>query len=123
MIPKSGTQFSEKIMLKQRVREGPIAMMTALRTETPAGRANALRTAVLALLALSLAACTGGRLAVLGSNPPSVRATPQRQAELPPGQEREHLRILAAYGGAYEDQRLQAMLDRTVDKLVAASDR
>src|SRR6187397_1520213 len=98
-------------------------MMTGLRTATPAGRANALRTVVLALLALSLAACTGGRLAVLGSNPPSVRATPQRQAELPPGQEREHARILAAYGGAYEDQRLQAMLDRTVDKLVAASDR
>jgi predicted Zn-dependent protease len=98
-------------------------MMTAQRTARPVGRANALRTAVLALLALSLAACTGGRLTVLGSNPPNVRATPQRQAELPAGQEREHLRILTAYGGAYDDQRLQAMLDRTVDKLVAASDR
>src|SRR5262245_41033670 len=121
MIPESRDRFSERIMLKQVSGEGPIAMMTAPRTARLSGRASALRTAVLALLALSLAQCTGGRLAVLSGNPPSVRATPQRQVQLPPGQEREHLRILTAYGGAYEDQRLQAMLDRTVDKLVAAS--
>ncbi|HVX76150.1 MAG TPA: M48 family metalloprotease [Bradyrhizobium sp.] len=37
--------------------------------------------------------------------------------------EREHERILAAYGGAYDDPKLQAMITRTVDRLVAASDR
>lgn len=37
--------------------------------------------------------------------------------------EREHLRILAAYGGAYEDPRLEAHLAQTVDRLVAASEQ
>ena len=98
-------------------------MMTGRLTTRHVGRANALRAAVLALLALTLAACSGGRLATLGSpSSPTARA-PQRQAELPAGQEREHMRILAAYGGAYDDQGLQSMLDRTVDKLVAASER
>jgi predicted Zn-dependent protease len=35
----------------------------------------------------------------------------------------EHQRVLAAYGGAYEDPKLEAMLTQVVDKLVAASDR
>jgi predicted Zn-dependent protease len=43
--------------------------------------------------------------------------------DLSPGAEREHQRILAAYNGAYEEPRLQAMLDETVAKLVAASER
>ena len=33
------------------------------------------------------------------------------------------MRILAAYGGVYDDPRVQAMLEQTVDKLVAASER
>ena len=37
--------------------------------------------------------------------------------------EREHERILSAYGGAYDDPQLQAMITKTVDRLVAASDR
>jgi predicted Zn-dependent protease len=37
--------------------------------------------------------------------------------------EREHLRILASYGGAYENARLQSEIERTVDRLVAASER
>jgi predicted Zn-dependent protease len=36
---------------------------------------------------------------------------------------REHLRILAAYGGEYDDPQLHALISRTVEKLVAASDR
>ncbi len=36
---------------------------------------------------------------------------------------REHQRILAAYGGVYNDPKLQGMLETTVEKLVAASDR
>jgi predicted Zn-dependent protease len=39
-----------------------------------------------------------------------------------PGQH-EHLRILAAYGGAYDDPRLQELISQTVERLVAASDR
>jgi predicted Zn-dependent protease len=37
--------------------------------------------------------------------------------------ERGHQRILAAYGGAYDDARLTALLNKTVDRLVAASER
>ena len=37
--------------------------------------------------------------------------------------EREHQRILAAYNGAYKDPRLEAVVNQTVDKLVAASER
>lgn len=36
---------------------------------------------------------------------------------------REHQRILATYGGIYVDPRLQAMVEQTVERLVAASQR
>ena len=36
---------------------------------------------------------------------------------------REHQRILAAYGGAYNDQKLEDYISQTVDRLVAASER
>ncbi len=37
--------------------------------------------------------------------------------------EREHARILAAYGGVYDDPKLQALISKMVDRLVAASER
>ena len=40
-----------------------------------------------------------------------------------PAAEREHERILASYGGAYDDPKLEALITKTVDRLVAASDR
>src|SRR5664279_1755584 len=40
-----------------------------------------------------------------------------------PAEEREHLRILASYGGIYENARLQGTIEKTVDRLVAASER
>ena len=79
------------------------------------------RTLSLALLgALLLAGCT---------------ATPtNRQVSLPvpdgtsadssqPTAQREHARILASYGGVYENARLQATIEMTVERLVAASER
>ena len=36
---------------------------------------------------------------------------------------REHQRILAAYGGVYNDPKLQAALEQTVERLVAASEK
>lgn len=45
------------------------------------------------------------------------------QADRQPATQREHARILASYGGAYENARLQAMIENTVDRLVAASER
>jgi predicted Zn-dependent protease len=48
---------------------------------------------------------------------------PPRQAEPVPAADREHQRILAAYGGSYQDQRLEGVIREALDKLVAASDR
>ena len=45
------------------------------------------------------------------------------QAEMQPAEEREHLRILASYGGIYENAKLQSTIETTVDRLVAASER
>jgi predicted Zn-dependent protease len=48
---------------------------------------------------------------------------PPKRAELSPAAQREHQRILAAYNGTYEDARLEALINQTVEKLVAASER
>src|ERR1700733_1898734 len=40
-----------------------------------------------------------------------------------PAADREHERILSSYGGAYDDPKLEALIGKTVDRLVAASDR
>jgi len=45
------------------------------------------------------------------------------QATPTPATEREHERILAAYGGTYDDPKLEALIGKVVDRLVAASDR
>lgn len=45
------------------------------------------------------------------------------QAEMHPAEEREHLRILASYGGIYENAKVQTTIEKTVDRLVAASER
>ncbi|MEI7803735.1 MAG: M48 family metalloprotease [Hyphomicrobiales bacterium] len=46
-----------------------------------------------------------------------------KQTEMQPATQREHQRILAAYGGSYDDPKLEALIGKTVDKLVAASER
>jgi predicted Zn-dependent protease len=69
-------------------------------------------------LTLLLAACT--------SAPDNLQVSlPQapKQAEMQPAADREHLRILASYGGVYEDARLQDEIGKLVDRLVAASER
>ena len=71
------------------------------------------------LLALSIAACATPML----PGDPQTQAPVQRQSEMAPAIAREHQRILAAYGGTYENPRLEALLAQTVDKLVAASER
>lgn len=76
--------------------------------------------AALCALALLLAGCTGAEFAnrqISMPDPPRQKAAPTGQAA------REHARILAAYGGAYDDPKLEAMLEPIVDKLVASSER
>ncbi len=81
------------------------------------GRAIAL------LAALWLAACTASSSAYAPQQ--ATASLPGKTAEAPmaPDALREHQRILAAYGGVYNDQRLQSLIEHTVERLVAASDR
>jgi predicted Zn-dependent protease len=75
-----------------------------------------------AAFALLLAACTASPPALepQAALPP---AKPAETSDMSPAALREHQRILAAYGGVYNDPRLQAMIEETVERLVAASER
>jgi predicted Zn-dependent protease len=91
-----------------------------------AGRRLAPGAALLAL-ALALGGCSSS-LMMVGAPPGSLPEAPRQAQQQPqpapanPNQ-REHQRILAAYNGAYEDARLENLLNLTVEKLVAASER
>lgn len=74
----------------------------------------------LAALVLSLANCSTTMLP--GENGALSPAVSNQEQETPANL-REHQRILAAYGGAYENARLQSFLAQTVDRLMAASER
>ena len=77
----------------------------------------------IAVAALVLAACTASPpwLAPQASLPEPAK--PADVAEMSPAVLREHQRILAVYGGVYNDPRLQGMIEQTVERLVAASER
>jgi predicted Zn-dependent protease len=77
----------------------------------------------IALAVLALAACTASPPA---GAPQASLGAPAKQADasgMPPAVLREHQRILAAYGGVYNDPRLQTMIEQMVERLVAASER
>jgi predicted Zn-dependent protease len=57
------------------------------------------------------------------ASPAASPAKPNRTVAQTPAAEREHERILSSYGGAYDDPKLEALIGKTVDRLVAASDR
>jgi predicted Zn-dependent protease len=71
-----------------------------------------------ALIALSAGAC-----ASMPDSRQIFLPEPPKLTGSPPQERREHQRVLAAYGGAYEDPKLQAVLTRVVNRLVAASER
>jgi predicted Zn-dependent protease len=74
--------------------------------------------------AAALSACGGfGRFETAAPTLSSTPAKPNRNVTFTPASEREHERILASYGGAYDDPKLEALIGKTVDRLVAASDR
>lgn len=78
------------------------------------GRAR-LASLVLALLLTACAVDPETRLVSLPQVPKQSEATPAAQ--------REHQRILAAYGGAYQDAKLEALINKSVERLVEASER
>jgi predicted Zn-dependent protease len=71
------------------------------------------------LLALALSGCANY---VSGYRPVSLPDVPKQADTLAPSQ-REHQRILATYGGAYQNARLEGLITRVVEQLVAASER
>jgi predicted Zn-dependent protease len=82
------------------------------------------------LLAASSLLCAAVALAACGditrfqtSSPTASPSKPNRTVAQTPAAEREHERILSSYGGAYDDPKLEALIGKTVDRLVAASDR
>ncbi len=73
---------------------------------------------------LSLGACGDmARFQVAAPKPAQTSPKPNKPAATTAATEREHERILASYGGAYDDPKLEALITKTVDRLVAASDR
>ena len=81
-----------------------------------------LAQAGVALAALVLAACTAAPPA---GAPQAAISAPAKPADtaMSPAVLREHQRILATYGGVYNDPRLQTMIEEMVERLVAASEK
>jgi predicted Zn-dependent protease len=74
--------------------------------------------------AASLAACGDMSRFQTATAPTAVPAIkPNRTVATTPAAEKEHERILASYGGVYDDPKLESLVSKTVDRLVAASDR
>ena len=105
-------------------RERGVTHGEAVAELTPTGNASrGLAGAALVAAALMLAACTVAAPPVetqASLPPPAIKPA---EAEMSQATLREHQRILAAYGGVYNDPRLQSMLEQTVDRLVTASER
>jgi len=71
---------------------------------------------------LALAGCSGmGNVQTTAAPLPTPRPKPAI-VQTTPASDREHERILATYGGAYDDPHLEALISKTVERLVAASD-
>ena len=81
-----------------------------------------LAQAGVALAVLVLAACTASPPAGVPQAAISAPAKPADTA-MSPAVLREHQRILATYGGVYNDPRLQTMTEEMVERLVAASEK
>ena len=97
--------------------------MTEVRTgcARPGAGARWRRVALSTALSIMLAACSSANIPKIADAPPAPQ--PEKQTLLSASEQREHLRILAAYGGVYREPRVQQMLEKTVDKLVMASER
>ncbi|QDM18954.1 M48 family metalloprotease [Tardiphaga sp. vice352] len=82
---------------------------------------------VLLCLSFALSACGDVSRFETASKPfsPGKPAAPPAKPAVvqTPAGEKEHERILASYGGSYDDPRLEALIGKTVDRLVAASER
>jgi predicted Zn-dependent protease len=87
------------------------------------GRTSALAAAALAVAGVLLAACSSINLGPLPQAALPTESKPAAQRQPVGPNDREHQRILAAYNGAYSDPQLEALINETIAKLVAASER
>ncbi len=78
--------------------------------------------AVLVLAAALLAACTASPSQTVPLAALPAQTKPADSA-MSPAVLHEHQRILATYGGVYTDPKLQSLIEQTVDRLVAASEK
>lgn len=75
-----------------------------------------------AVLACALASCSTISLDNFGFG--DLKREPDAIAEsLPPAQRKEHERLVSTYGGVYRAPQLQALIEQTVQRLVAASEK
>ncbi|OYY82610.1 MAG: hypothetical protein B7Y61_11475, partial [Rhizobiales bacterium 35-66-30] len=85
--------------------------------------ARVLRAILLACgLSLLLTACAGVDVDRF-SSPVAEGGARSQLPEMTPAQKREHERLVASYGGAYDDPELKALIQQVVERLVAASER
>jgi predicted Zn-dependent protease len=84
------------------------------------GGSRRFRAIAIAAFALAVGACSGQYQAARHISLPDP---PNERAEALTPAQREHRRILAAYGGAYSNPKFEEQLNITVEKLVAASER
>jgi len=93
----------------------------SVKARTPTPAAPGLRVIALALTVLlaGCAASADNNIRQISLQLP----VPSMHAGMSPAAQREHRRILASYGGVYVDPRMQAMVEKTVTRLVAASER
>ena len=85
--------------------------------------ARRARRGLLAALAgaLLVTGCSVGELDRLTLSKNS-EPTDEIAAQLPPAQRREHERLVSSYGGIYRASELDELIEKTVDRLVAASE-
>src|SRR5436305_687152 len=101
----------------------PLAWGHEMAGRVPGSRMDGrLGGAAMLFAALLLAACTASPSA-LGPQATASLSGKTAEAPMPADVLREHQRILAAYGGIYVEARLQSLLERTVERLVGASQK
>ncbi len=97
--------------------------MAASESQQDPKRSRRVVAAAVLCVSLSLGACGDLGRFQTASNPGFVPVKPNKPAAQTAATEREHSRILSSYGGSYDDPRLEALISKTVDRLVAASER
>ncbi len=116
----AGEQAEPRVAGGTRRHERVRARMTAHRIRSAAS--GKVAQVALAAILLALAGCSRFE-SLLSERSIVLPEVPKQQAKIDTPEQREHNRILAAYGGAYDDPKLSALISQTVERLVAASER